>query len=433
MKKLYLIDKEFPYKSGDYAFIHNEYEHLKRNFDITIIVLNPPDKTEIDYTLVNDEQIIIINEKSGFYTKLVNLICFIFSRGCISEILQIIKCKEKIFQRIYRALMFGTAGESFYRLLIKKVGLKKNTDALVYFYWNDYHCSGFAMHKKRYPNVKFVARTHGYDLYDYRELYGKQFFKEQTDKKLDRLIFAAQYAKDYYLMRYRKEDCEKYPLCRIGVEEKQISDRQLKKKSFLLLSCSHAIAIKRVSLIIEGLTTLDNQVDSIRWVHIGDGNQLSALKELAKDKLLHSSSVEFEFMGDIPNDEVLKFYHENSVDCFITTTSTEGGSPVSVQEALSFGVPVIATAVGELPVMVDGNGVLLSDNPTPSEVGQAINSVINSRESAKYESMKRRSLELFHTYFDANNNFCELVENLVALCENRNGCERKYNEKNRRT
>lgn len=47
--------------------------------------------------------------------------------------------------------------------------------------------------------------------------------------------------------------------------------------------------------------------------------------------------------------------------------------------------------------------------------------------------MKRRSLELFHTYFDANNNFCELVENLVTLCENRNGCERKYNEKNRRT
>ena len=58
-------------------------------------------------------------------------------------------------------------------------------------------------------------------------------------------------------------------------------------------------------------------------------------------------------------------------DSFITTSSTEG-LPVSIQEAMAAGIPIIGTNVGGIPEMIDGNGVLLSANPSNKEVAEAI-------------------------------------------------------------
>ncbi len=68
----------------------------------------------------------------------------------------------------------------FYYRLKCELNLKTDSDMLFYFYWYDYKCFGLTMHKKQYPHIKIIARTHGYELYDEREVYGRQFFKEQN-------------------------------------------------------------------------------------------------------------------------------------------------------------------------------------------------------------------------------------------------------------
>ena len=50
-------------------------------------------------------------------------------------------------------------------------------------------------------------------------------------------------------------------------------------------------------------------------------------------------------MGAIQNVEVYKYYNEHCADLFINVSSSEG-LPVSIMEAISFGIPVIATDVG---------------------------------------------------------------------------------------
>jgi len=47
----------------------------------------------------------------------------------------------------------------------------------------------------------------------------------------------------------------------------------------------------------------------------------------------------------LPHNDVLNYYASNPVDVFINTSSSEG-LPVSIMEAMSFGIPVIATNVG---------------------------------------------------------------------------------------
>lgn len=412
--KMYLITKDFPYGHGEESFVKPEYPYLCKKFDVLVIAA---EVKETEHVQNKDVKAYMISNVQRFSDKLVSFLSFLCEKDCHIEIAAIIKGKKQIVMRIYRALMFGTAAETFYRRLKKMIKLNKDTEALFYFYWFDYKCFGLSMHKDKFPNIQIIARTHGYDLYDERELYGKQFFKPQMDAKLERLIFAAQYAKDYYLDRYQKEESEKYPVHRLGVSDKRMTcekrREELVKDSFLLVSCSHAISIKRIDRIIDGLSMVADS--KIRWIHLGGGDQLTQLQERAQDKLGGKINIEYYFPGAMTNDKVLQFYRENYVGCFITTTETEGGSPVSVQEALSFGIPIIATGIGELPQMVKGNGILLSDNPIESEVGQAIEQMAEIYNTEEYFSMCRSSLMIFEEKFNAENNFMELIRDLEGL------------------
>lgn len=413
---MYLITHDFPYGHTEDSFAKPEYAYLCDKFHVSVIAAEVRKAEEV--VCDNGIEVCMIPTAQSLPGKLISLLRFLSEKDCYIEMAAIIRAKQQVLKRMYRALMFGTAAETFYRRLKKKTGLNKNTNALFYFYWFDYKCFGLAMHKHKFPHINIIARTHGYDLYDHRELYGRQFFKPQTDAKLEKLIFAAQFAKDYYLEKYEKQDSEKYPLHRLGVADKNMSLESRKdayKEEFLLLSCSNAIPLKRVDLIIDGLSVIADK--KIKWVHIGGGNELDRLRNAAQKKLKGKDNIHYEFTDVLSNDKVIDFYKDHYVGCFITTTSTEGGSPVSVQEALSFGVPVIATSVGELPRMVSGNGVLLSENPTGAEVGHAIEHMSDMYGTEEYFMMCVKSLQVFKDKFDADRNFSVLAEELEQIAD----------------
>lgn len=414
--ELYLITQEFPYGPIEDSFVKPEYPYLCKHFHVSVIAaeLSVPeaaDRSGIDACIIPAEQSVL--------EKLFSLFRFLGEKDCYREITAIVKSGQKIPQRVWRALMFGTAAETFYRRLKKKISMTKDMQALFYFYWFDYKCLGLTMHRRKYPGIQIVARTHGYELYDYRELYGRQFFKPQMDARLEQLIFAAQSAKDYYLRRYGRPDGEKYPLHRLGVPYKGVTAEDRKsgcKEEFLLLSCANVVPLKRIELIIDGLSHMGQE--KVKWVHIGAGEQLERMRELAAVQLDGRKNISYEFTGALPNDMVVDYYKKQYVSCFITTTETEGGSPVAVQEALSFGVPVIATAVGELVQMVQDNGFLLPENPIREEVAGAIGQMVSDYGSEAYFRMCSRSLEIFEEKFDAQRNFSTLAEELKKLWSN---------------
>ena len=73
-------------------------------------------------------------------------------------------------------------------------------------------------------------------------------------------------------------------------------------------------------------------------------------------------------MGQIDHDDVLDWFEENPADVIINVSSSEG-LPVSIMEAFSYGIPVIATAVGGMPEIVSEDcGVLLDADFQPEEL-----------------------------------------------------------------
>lgn len=408
-KKLYLVTKEYPIGGAETSFIEPEYQKLLEKFDVTIIVSELKGK----YIGKDGHNFAVVDLKVSVLKKVLSCIGFLQHKEAWIEFLNIIfEKRNNILKQLFRACMYGTFAEIFYQKIRQKLNLKKNTRAIFYFYWWDYKCLGLTMHhKRRHPDIKIIARTHGYDLYDERELYGRQYFKPQMDRELERLIFVAYYGKQYYLNKYSKQDSEKYPVHCLGVKDPKVDLSIGMGQVFHVISCSNVIPLKRIDLIIEGLSRINDI--NIKWTHIGDGIEAEKIKRLAKQKL--SYNVKYEFLGQLENREVIEYYKRHTVNCFITTTSTEG-NPVSVQEALSFGIPVIATNVSDIPRMIDQNGVLLSENPTGIEIANAIRSIALMGYE-EYHELRVNSYKIFSRDYNEEKNYHELLEDLMNLYE----------------
>lgn len=120
-----------------------------------------------------------------------------------------------------------------------------------------------------------------------------------------------------------------------------------------------------------------------------------------KDKLLRMiSNLQLQdnvrFRGWV-NGELKKELFSNA-DVYILPSYVEG-LPVSVLEAMSYGLPVIATNVGGIPEIVKNgeNGYLLTPQDE-NAIAAAITKIIEN--DAQLEKMGRRSLELVRPYQD---------------------------------
>jgi glycosyltransferase involved in cell wall biosynthesis len=173
------------------------------------------------------------------------------------------------------------------------------------------------------------------------------------------------------------------------------------------VSCSNVIPLKRVDLIVRALSEIKDH--KINWVHFGDGPQLTEAQQLAHE-ILHKN-ITFDFKGRVSNKEVLSWYAENNPSLFINVSTTEG-IPVSIMEAMSFGIPVIATDVGGTSEIVnDGNGMLLPKNPEISLISNIILQFYNLNDETKIK-LKREVYTSWANNFDAEKNYNDFLKNI---------------------
>ncbi len=411
-KQLYLLTTDFPYGRGENSFIMPELPYLKEEFDITII----SNSLENEQTVVLDEDIQVIhhNRNVSILWKLWDSICFFASKDAYIELWDILKSGDNIGRCFFESLIFFEEARRFERFLRRNKVIDSQKEIIIYNYWFTYYCLSTTRLWGKESNVKIVTRAHRFDLYDEGYCGGRQPFKKQMDKKLDGVVFIAEHGRKYYLKKYGKNESDpKYRLFRLGVipcrkkNEKDIDDNV----EFLLVSCSIIIPRKRVELIVEALSQISDR--KIRWIHFGDGPNLVDIMKLAKEKLDNKNNIRYDFKGYTETEQIMKFYEENIVGAFITTTESEG-CPVSVQEAMAYGIPIIGTSVAEIPYMIRGNGVLLNEKPTIEEISKAIEYIFDLGPE-EYGMMRQKSKKLWQENFNGELNAKLFVEYLKQL------------------
>lgn len=254
-----------------------------------------------------------------------------------------------------KLLLFTIRGNKLHLWL---EGLLKNVNteqATLYAYWMSYEAYAAALSKRMHPELRFVARGHAFDIDEGRNGMNPYLMKRFIAAQADGLYLISEYAKQQYLAYMQGAvDAEKLHVACIGSKGEPIKD--CKEPPFFaeghwrVVSCATISEIKQLPVLVDALSQWEGA--PLHWLHIGGGAQEEAVRAYADQRLANAKNISYQITGRMSNEKVQEIYATQAFDMFVSTSRMEG-VPVSMMEAMRFGIPVIAPRVGGIPELVD--------------------------------------------------------------------------------
>jgi glycosyltransferase involved in cell wall biosynthesis len=262
-----------------------------------------------------------------------------------------------------------------------------------------------------HPELALVSRAHGGDLYERRHSNDYIPGRAECLRRVDRVYCISDDGRAYLSRRY-PSIADRVEVSRLGVESSGAPTPTSSDGVKRMVSCSFLVRVKRVALLLDGVAELGRRHPELtfEWTHIGDGPEMPSVRaELAR---LPSNCVGV-LLGSLPNDQVLSLYRRGPWDVFINVSASEG-VPVAIMEAMSHGIPAVATAVGGSPELVSSdNGVLLPSDPNPGEIADGIWAIVQDSRSS--QSKRIAGQRCIRDKYDAHRNFQDFVARLREL------------------
>ena len=403
--QLILFTSDFPYGTGE-TFLETEIIYLSKEFDeVKIITQNTISnfcRSLPENCIV--ERINLTISRSDKFKALFGLFNPLFwvERKIIKSIYGFSLTKEMV-RTMLISLYRGKKVKAIVRDL--KQANSQNIKQFFYSYWCDDVALGLALAQDKKNTLNCFSRIHGWDVYFEASSIDYLPFRHYISENLKTIYSISEKGKAYVRDHWKILNQEKIKVARLGVPKQ--NPVEINKDHFILVSCSNVIPLKRVDLIVRALSEIKDH--KINWVHFGDGPQLTEVQQLALEIL--PENITFDFKGRVPNKEVLSWYAENNPSLFINVSTTEG-IPVSIMEAMSFGIPVIATDVGGTSEIVnDGNGMLIPENPEISLISNIILQFYNLNDETRIK-LKREVITSWANNFDAEKNYNDYLKNI---------------------
>lgn len=404
---LFFLTGGFPFGKGE-TFIENEIEELSIRFDNVIILahdINSIDKRQVPKNV----SIHRVNYKPNTIFKAFSF-SVIFTKHFWSELYRIKFTYKKtlsigVLKTMIISLINSKRLSKSYNHYISR---NKEHNVFLYSYWCNDSALALAFLKNSNEKIKTFTRLHRWDLYFEESKYNYLPFRKIICDYLDAVFSISEDGIDYIAKTWKVTNNSNIRLSRLGI----LNNRQpieTINNHFKLVSCSNLIAVKRIDLILESLKYLDSC--SWEWIVIGDGPQREFIEA---NILLLPDSSSVKIMGRMPNKDIYNLYEKEKPDLFINLSSSEG-IPVSIMEAMSFGIPVIATDVGGTREVVNNeNGILLEANPHPREVARNLNDFISLNQNEK-STKRQAAYETWKDNYSAKSNYNEFIDQIFSL------------------
>ncbi|SPT62296.1 Probable poly(glycerol-phosphate) alpha-glucosyltransferase [Aerococcus viridans] len=402
---LILLTNYFPYYKGE-EYLESELPILASKYEKIFILSCMIDDNEIQTRSVPSNVIVI---PSGINHKPLGRIKMVLKSLLIKGIE---KTPLTFFQNMY-SKYFESRSKIIANQLkerLSKFNVEQYPFITIYSYWTYITARvGIDLKEKYTKNnkkVNLISRAHRYDLYE-------------EDTKLDFLpernfIFSSLdfiYPVSNNGTEYLKK---KYPLYSQKIETRYLGtmDPKIKldygKHPFRVVSCSALRSVKRVELIVEAISILQNEGLEIYWTHLGDGEKFSKINKIAETALAPNT---YHLPGFVKNDKVFEFYKNDKASIFVNVSESEG-LPVSIMEAISMGLPIIATDVGGTSEIVsEKNGFLLESNTNARILAEAIKKIY-LMDDMSYKELSINSRGFWEKNFNALNNYNEFADEI---------------------
>lgn len=281
---------------------------------------------------------------------------------------------------------------------------QKITDGVFYTYWMSDWTTILSILNSSRKIGQLITRVHGFDLFEERQPNGFIPFRTWQLKLSDRVFAVSKQGKDYLKQKHPKFG-KKISLAYLGTVDHGLNNAGLGEQ-LNLVSASNIIPLKRLHLIVE---ILKNVTINVKWTHFGDGILMDEIVEQAKTL---PENIIVDFKGRVPNKTVLEHLKTQMVSFFINVSDTEG-LPVSIMEAISFGIPAIVTNIGGTSEIVNKNTGILIDKEFNPEV---VSGYLNDFFSSKYATTEYREevREFWARNFNAEANYPDFVRQILS-------------------
>lgn len=371
-RRLVLLTNDFPLDRGDTNFVRHEIEALAASFDEVDI---------FNYSRHSGDHIALpanARYAGNLYPgNRARTIRALLSPRAIAIMYRAAR-RESSAGRLRGNRRRFTAAALVGMRVARHPGLESSlrdpaVTATVYAYWG----MGAGLSLPWLPRrVAAFVRVHRYDLYE--EESGYLPFRRALFERASGILAISEESRRYLLTRYPDAALEsKVIVSRLGTEDPGPVRRPGPSASKTIVSCSGVTPVKRVERILDALIERSGTAP-VRWVHFGDGPLSDRLRSAVA--AAHLPNTEVDLRGAVGNEDVLRFYASERVDLFVNVSASEG-VPVSIMEALSFGIPVLATRVGGTPELVDtrlGSGEVIDPDFTDVELAAAIDRILAS-------------------------------------------------------
>lgn len=415
MKRLILLTMGFPFGEGE-TFLETEVRYYSR-FDSVFIY---PIGRCVGKGRSVPGNVVVNRKRSRGQTQPKRR----YSLAVWEEILCCMK-KYGMKKTFGKAKLYRRAAECYGRMhdeadwiaeSMAEAGIRRQDSIVIYSYWMLWPALTALFLKKKFPNARLVTRCHGGDLYEERDANQYLPFRKKIFDTFDLIVPISSDGKAYLQRRYGKIQA-KIRVSRLGVEsgadDLGAGGSCNERTALKLVSCSGMVPVKRIDRIIDALSLITEC--PIEWKHFGDGFLEKQLKERCMRRLSGHDNIHWQFMGRVSNQEMLHYY-ETERPHFLINTSESEGIPVSMMEAMSYGIPVIGTNVGGVgEIVINGRNGYLVDEDFADQTLAAVIQKCCRQSAAEYRYMSNQAWKMHHSRYDAKRNYSNFVSILLEI------------------
>lgn len=396
MKKLLLLSHNY------HSFLLNEISFAINNFD-KVHVLTIFNKEIYNNFSQNNKVELHLFKKKDLYLAAFTRLYSIFSKENLSEILYTYR-DNKISVKYLKEFLMYLAIEKICIKNSRKIGVNTKDcgdwRALACWYSSDAYAL-FKL-KKKFPDLKIYSLAHSYEVDRVKNDCVSHLFRKEYHPYFSKICFISRNVEKHFALDVANEltlDIQNVEVKYLGTIKKENGLNICNKEApYHIVTCSYVTPVKRVEDIY---FTLREYADiPIVWTHIGKGEFYDSL--IDKVRLNDNINLKVKLLGELSNDCIHKLYSKNRIDLFLNFSLSEG-IPVSIMEAIAYGIPVIATNVGgNSEIVNDKFGLLVDVDISRSNLWSKIKRICTLEYKIK-EEFSKNAHEFFEKEFNANN------------------------------
>lgn len=399
---LILLTNEFPASHARAEnWLYDELKHTHAFFNQIKVV--PENYSNANNPLPPNCKVLNWKEGSSSQLNLSEI------KNCLSIVLSDFKGYPSKLQFL-KSLRYNLALVKYLHLKAKKIATLKElfvNTPILYAYWADNLATTACIISQRYHKAPIVTRGHGYEVFEeqtkdgiipFRGFQYRRLTKIYTDSRRGMMHLNS----NKHHARYQSKNACSY----VGTADRG-EGVFLPEAVFSIVSCSYIRDIKRLHLMAD---ILKHVSFPLVWHVLGAGEDLERVKQTTQDLPSHIKVI---FYGELSNEAILEFYKQTTLNLFVSLSRSEG-LPVSMMEALSFGIPIMSTDVGGChEICNELTGFLIEKDFNPETIAAKLTEFKSSNKNT--QNFRQQCRNFWLENFNAQSNYKKFAQEIAQL------------------